>query len=141
MKSHIFKRTFSTLALAGFAIPAAAADPSHWYFGAGLGESQADIAEEEIRADLLSSGFTTSGFADEESDFGYKLFAGYQFNRYLAVEGGYLRSWRVRLHGDHGTGRHLFRRARVPGFQCRPGWHDAVLRTRGGIRPHWCSSR
>ncbi|MEX0824233.1 MAG: OmpA family protein, partial [Woeseia sp.] len=89
MKSHIFKRTFSTLALAGFAIPAAAADPSHWYLGAGLGESQADIAEEEIRADLLASGFTTSGFADEESDFGYKLFAGYQFNRYLAVEGGF----------------------------------------------------
>jgi OOP family OmpA-OmpF porin len=88
-KSHKLKWIFSTLALAGLTIPAAAADPSPWYAGVGLGESQADIAEEEIRADLLASGFTTSAFADEESDFAYKLFGGYQFNRYLALEGGY----------------------------------------------------
>lgn len=89
MNSHTLKWTLSTLALAGLAMPATAADPSHWYLGAGLGQSQADIAEREIRADLLASGLTTSEFADEESDFGYKLFAGYQFNRYLALEGGY----------------------------------------------------
>jgi OOP family OmpA-OmpF porin len=89
MNSQRLKWAISTLALAGLALPAAADDPSHWYLGAGFGQSQADIAEKEIRADLLASGLTTSEFADDESDFGYKLFAGYQFNRHFALEGGY----------------------------------------------------
>ncbi|MCG5499908.1 outer membrane beta-barrel protein [Ectothiorhodospira lacustris] len=89
MKLHTLKWTFTTLALAGLTLPAAAADPSPWYFGAGLGQSRADIARSDIRADLLTSGFTTSRFTDDESDVGYKLFAGYQFHPYLALEAGY----------------------------------------------------
>lgn len=89
MKSNKLKWTISALVLAGMTFPAAAAQPSGWYIGAGGGESRAKIAEEEITADLLTSGFTTSSFKEGDSELAYKFFAGYRFNDYFALEGGY----------------------------------------------------
>lgn len=62
---------------------------SGWYIGGNLGRSYADIDKDEISSNLLTSGFATTAFDADEKDTGYKLFGGYQFNKYIAVEGGY----------------------------------------------------
>jgi OOP family OmpA-OmpF porin len=38
---------------------------------------------------LLSAGLTPTSIANDNRDTGYKVFGGYQFNRYFAIEGGY----------------------------------------------------
>lgn len=89
MKINKITQAISALALLGMAVPAVAADRDGWYLGLGGGVSDATIAEQEIIADLLASGFQTTEFDDDDRDFGYKLFAGYQFNQNFAIEGGY----------------------------------------------------
>ena len=67
----------------------AVADDSGWYVGGNLGEAQAKIANGRITDDLLVQGFTVTAMNDDDRHLGYKLFGGYQFNRYAAIEGGY----------------------------------------------------
>ena len=76
-------------ALAAIAGPLDAADNSGWYGGINIGESMAKIDHDRIRSGLLSGGFTTTAISDDDRDIGYKLFGGYQFNKYFALEGGY----------------------------------------------------
>jgi hypothetical protein len=59
-------------ALALLAFPAGAVDATGVYVGAGVGSS-----------DLAVDGFSGN-------DFAYKVFAGFDFNPYIGVEGGYL---------------------------------------------------
>lgn len=68
---------------------AAAADDSGWYAGGNLGESRATIDEARIVDGLKASGFTTTSITDDDRHLGYKLFGGYQFDRYLSLEAGY----------------------------------------------------
>ena len=81
------------LGLAGLctllAAPALAQDDSYPYAGASIGQSRARIDEERITAGLLAQGLTTTAFSRDESNVGYKLFGGWQLNRYVALEGGY----------------------------------------------------
>ncbi|MEX1993928.1 MAG: OmpA family protein [Steroidobacteraceae bacterium] len=77
------------VALAAIASPLAVAAESGWYVGGNYGESQADIDDRRITEALLASGLTTDSIVDDDSDAGFKLFAGYQFNRTFALEGGY----------------------------------------------------
>ena len=69
--------------------PVYAADNSGWYGGLGLGQSHAKIDDERISAGLADAGIAVTSFDDEEKDFAYKVFGGYKFNRYFALEGGY----------------------------------------------------
>ena len=71
------------------AAPALAENDSYFYGGLSVGQSRARIDEERITATLQAAGLTTTGMTRDERDTAYKLFAGYQFNRYLGVEGGY----------------------------------------------------
>jgi OOP family OmpA-OmpF porin len=64
-------------------------DPNYFYGGASVGQSRAKIDDARITADLLSQGFVTSAMTNDESSVAYKVFGGYQFNRYVGVEGGY----------------------------------------------------
>ena len=65
------------------------ADNSGWYMGANIGQSTADIDNEQITRDLLAGGFSEIILENDDRDSGYKLFGGYQFNRYVALEAGY----------------------------------------------------
>lgn len=77
------------LALTGLVSPAAQAFDEGWYTGFGLGSARATIEDSKISSTLLGAGFTTTSINDDENSLGGKLFGGYQFNRFFAVEGGY----------------------------------------------------
>ena len=85
-------KTVGTLGLMGCVVlnsPPAVADDSGWYGGVNIGQSGADIDHGRIRSGLLSGGFTTTAITDDDRDTGYKLFGGYQFNKYFVLEAGY----------------------------------------------------
>jgi OOP family OmpA-OmpF porin len=65
-----------------------AGDPA-WYIGANVGQSRAEIDEDQISRNLLGIGFTSVSISNDERDNGYKLFGGYQFNKNISLEGGY----------------------------------------------------
>src|ERR1700691_2227341 len=67
----------------------AMADDSGWYVGANAGDSQAKIDDTRIVNGLLADGCATTAINDDDKHVGYKLFGGYQVNRYFALEGGY----------------------------------------------------
>ncbi|MDI1247057.1 MAG: outer membrane beta-barrel protein [Rhodoferax sp.] len=79
----------SLLTLALMAAPFAMAQDTGWYGGANIGRTQASIDDARITSGLLGSGLTATSITDDERDRGYKLFGGYQYNKYFAVEAGY----------------------------------------------------
>jgi OOP family OmpA-OmpF porin len=84
--------TVGAVGLAAIALtlsPIANAIESGWYGGASIGQSRADIDDQRITRSLLGSGFATSSMDVDERSAAGKIFGGYQFNRYLALEGGY----------------------------------------------------
>ena len=69
-----------------------AAEPSagaNWYLGAGAGQSRAKIDDATVSTALAGTGARVATITRDETEFSYKLYAGYQYNRYLAFEGGY----------------------------------------------------
>ena len=82
-------RTLGLVALAVIASPFALADDSGGYIGGNVGRSKARIDDARITSGLLGGGFKTTSIADDDRDTGYKIFAGYQFNKNFALEGGY----------------------------------------------------
>ena len=81
--------TLGLLVVAAITSPIAMAQASGWYIGANVGQARAKIDDPRITSSLLAAGFTTTSIKDDDRDTGYKLFTGYQFNRYFALEGGY----------------------------------------------------
>jgi OOP family OmpA-OmpF porin len=65
--------------------PAAQAADTGWYLGAALGASRIDIEDSALPV----TGATAHSLAKDETDMGFRGFVGYQFNPWLAVEGGY----------------------------------------------------
>lgn len=68
-----------------------AQDGGYAYGGLSVGQSRARIDDARITSGLLDAGLTTTGMVRDDKGVGYKLFGGYQMNRYLAVEGGYFK--------------------------------------------------
>lgn len=56
-----------------------------WYAGLALGSSNVDLNANVVAV----SGATSTSFVSDQRDPGWKVFAGYRFNRHLALEGGY----------------------------------------------------
>jgi OOP family OmpA-OmpF porin len=81
--------TLGLAALSAITSSFAVADNSGWYGGVSVGQSQAKIDDERITSSLLQGGLTTTSINDRDRDTGYKLYGGYQFNKYFALEGGY----------------------------------------------------
>lgn len=69
----------------------ALAEDAGWYAGGSLGSARAksDTSAAQLDAELATLGITATSTLNED-DTGFKLFAGYQFNKNLAVEGGYV---------------------------------------------------
>jgi len=93
----ILIRASKTLGLVAFLAvivsPYAVADNSDWdsgwYGGINIGQSRAIIDDGKVTSSLLSGGFTTTLITNDDHGTGYKLYGGYQFNRYFSLEGGY----------------------------------------------------
>ncbi len=84
-----YRRTLGLLALSALATPLVQAEAPNWYIGGNAGGTAATIDDARITSSLLGSGLTTTSISDRDRDSGYRLYAGYQFNRYWALEGGY----------------------------------------------------
>lgn len=85
----IFNARSGLIAFATIASVVAHASEPGWYIGANVGQSRATFDTDEIFGGLSDRGFTVTSYSEDERDTGYKLFGGYQFNRYFALEGGY----------------------------------------------------
>jgi len=79
----------SAAVIAVLASSVAAAEETGPYVGANIGLSRAKIDNNKITNDLFSRGFTTTSINDDDRDHGFKLFGGYQFNKYFALESGF----------------------------------------------------
>jgi OOP family OmpA-OmpF porin len=79
----------SLTALAVAASPMVAAEEPAWYVGFNAGQARAKIDDARIAKGLLSDGFTTTGISDDDRHSGFKVFGGYSFNKYIALEAGY----------------------------------------------------
>ncbi len=85
-------RTMAILGLLTLAIiigSTARADDSDWYVGAGVGQSRAKIDNVRIIDGLAGAGIATTAITDNERHFAYKVFGGYEFDKYFALEAGY----------------------------------------------------
>ena len=82
--------TFGLIAAAVLAGPASQAQESGWYGGASIGRSAATIDDERITRGLAAQGLATTALDERDRDTAYKLYGGYQFNRWVGVQGGWL---------------------------------------------------
>lgn len=74
---------------AALGVTSAQAADTGFYVGGSLGQSMAnDFNGSDFDAELATLGLTSSSSTDD-TDTGWKLFAGYRFMKYLAVEGAY----------------------------------------------------
>jgi OOP family OmpA-OmpF porin len=76
-------------ALAVIASTFAQAQDTGWYAGANVGRTKAKIDDARITSGMLGAGFTSPSIDDDNRNVGFKVFAGYEFNRYFSLEGGY----------------------------------------------------
>lgn len=81
--------TLGLVAIGVIASPSVMAQDSGWYAGLNVGQSKAKIDDAKIRSSLLGDGFTGVSISDRDKHLGFKLFGGYEFNKYFALEGGY----------------------------------------------------
>lgn len=81
----------SFMTFAAVASPIAFADDvnSGWYLGGNIGQAKSDINNMRIANNVLDTGFTVQSMREDDSDTGFKVFGGYQFNEHLALESGY----------------------------------------------------
>lgn len=83
--------TLRLLALASLSVasvaPAAAQDAPYFYGGLSVGQTRASLDHGQIINTL--TGLAPGSLSTDERSVGFKLFGGYQFNPWLAVEGGY----------------------------------------------------
>lgn len=89
--------TLSTLTLAALGALAGtsalaqtmARDDSYFYGGLSVGQSRAKADEARIAASQLGAGLAISSLASDEKDTAFRVFGGYQINRYLGMELGF----------------------------------------------------
>lgn len=85
-------KALSAIGLAGCAVmssSSAMAAEDGWLIGINAGQSMSKIDDASIRSQLSQTGFTTTAITDRDRKTAFKLFGGYKFNRYFALEGGY----------------------------------------------------
>ncbi|MDO9146529.1 MAG: OmpA family protein [Hydrogenophaga sp.] len=70
------------------ALPAIAQDTSHYYGGVSVGQSRTQTDAAGLSTGLVP-GVGVINSTTDKKDTAYKLFGGYQFNRNIALEGGY----------------------------------------------------
>lgn len=75
--------------LACFLSPIALAAEPGIYAGINLGRATSQIDKTRITDELFKPGFTYTSRRSDTKDFGFKVYGGYQFTPYFALEAGY----------------------------------------------------
>ena len=74
------------------ALGATPAEPTGtWYLGAGAGQSRGSVDNSSVNSALSGTAATVTGVSSSNNPAAGKAFLGYQFNKYIAAEGGYFR--------------------------------------------------
>ncbi|MFZ1377359.1 MAG: OmpA family protein [Geothrix sp.] len=89
MKLFKISGMLGLVALALIASTPIQAQDSGWYAGFNVGKTKAKIDDEKITSGIVGAGFTVTSIQDHDDGTGFKVFGGYQFNKYFAFEGGY----------------------------------------------------
>ena len=147
------RHAFSALTLAILSVAAMSAsaqsstpyqEPGFFYGGVSAGEARAKVDEPGVANSLLGANGPASGFSSDEKDTGYKLFGGYQFNRNIALEGGYFDLGKTQLLVQHRQ-RRVQQQHPPPRPEPRPGRHAADHRALLGAGPRgrclWAAPR
>ena len=66
-----------------------AQEQPYYYLGGSVGQSQTNLEADHMTQAQLGSGFNVDSIKRDDKDTAYKLFGGYQFNRFYALEGGF----------------------------------------------------
>ena len=94
-KNHLLALALAGIAGLGATGAMAADAPStfagNWYLGGGLGQARAKVDDSTVTSVLSGTGATATATSRNRNSIEGKLFLGYQFNRFIAVEGGYFR--------------------------------------------------
>lgn len=61
-----------------------------WYAGVAAGPTSLDYSAADLTSDLSSLGWTINNPSVDDSNTAWKVYAGYQFNEWFAVEAGYV---------------------------------------------------
>ena len=85
---HKFIHSAAFMALLGITGSSTAADAG-FYLGAGIGQTNSNLTG-DINRVLVDEGFVVDGISLSKNDTGWKLFAGYAVNPYLAAELSYI---------------------------------------------------
>ncbi|MEJ6023479.1 outer membrane beta-barrel protein [Ramlibacter sp. PS4R-6] len=89
MKFPMTSVALGVAALAALASPLALAQDSGWYAGGNVGRAAVSIDDDRITQGLAGQGLATTSIDDHDRQTAFKVFGGYQFNRSVALEGGY----------------------------------------------------
>jgi OmpA-OmpF porin, OOP family len=96
MKMNNIIRGTLIAAAAFMAIPARAQP----YAGATVGESRTELNGGSLDMQFLDFGYTDSQIQTDQRDSTFRVFGGYQFNRYLGIEAGYVDFGRYSIRAD-----------------------------------------
>lgn len=100
MTSHHKPSLLALAALAALFVSPVFAQDSYYYGGIGVGQARARIDDQRIAERLAGTGLTTGAVAHDERHSAYKVFGGYQFNRYFGAELGYFNLGRFGFKAD-----------------------------------------
>jgi OmpA-OmpF porin, OOP family len=78
-----------TIALATVALISAAPAHAEWYGGITAGESRTKLTGENLSAQFLDFGYSDAQTQTDTRGTAFRVYGGYQFNRYFGVEAGY----------------------------------------------------
>lgn len=88
-RTGIAAQTLAALMLACSPLAAMAADAG-FYVGLSLGQAELDSGAGDIKSALEAAGATGVVASVDNTDLGWKLFGGYQLNKYFGVEVAYV---------------------------------------------------
>jgi OOP family OmpA-OmpF porin len=97
-------------------VSALAQGQSYYYGGVSAGQATTNMEEQRITQTQLGPSFAVTAIHKDERDTSYKAFGGYQFSRYMALEGGYFHLGNPKFRADTSPTGTLHGQMRVQGM-------------------------
>lgn len=89
-RSKLVMKTLAVVMCGGLFVGQAVAADNGWYVGGSLGQSKADVSASDVKSALEAAGATGVVASVDNTDTSWKIFGGYQLNKNLGFELGYL---------------------------------------------------